>query len=164
MNAIRQEKEQIVEELVSKMQTSKSVVFVEYQGLTVADMENLRNDLRNEGVEFKIYKNKLVKIAAEKAGFAEMNAELIGPNAVAFANGDEVAAARIINKHAQQFDFIKFKTGVFEGKVVDTAALIKIANIPSRETLLTQIAAGLLQPITEVARGLTMLEESHVAG
>ncbi len=163
MNAIRQEKEEIVSEVAAKLQAAKATVFVEYHGLTVEAMTNLRNDLRAEEVELKVYKNRLVKLAATQTGFEELTADLTGPNAVAFANGDETAAARIIAKYAKKYDVLKFKTGVFEGKVIGVEMLTEIANIPSRETLLTQIAAGLLTPLTEVARGLDMLTEEILA-
>jgi large subunit ribosomal protein L10 len=162
MNANRQAKEQVVSEVNTKLGAAKATVLFEYRGLTVTELEALRNDLRAEGVELKVYKNRLVKLAAEQAGYNGLADSLTGPNAIAFSNEDEVAAARIISDHAKKNDVIKFKAGVFEGNVVGTDTLTELANLPSRETLLTQIAAGLLQPLTEVARGLGMLDETHL--
>ena len=88
-------KKVVVEEIAGKFNDSQSAVVVEYRGLSVAEVTELRKSLREEDVEFKVYKNKLVQRATESAGYAEINDKLVGPNAIAFGHSDSVAPARI---------------------------------------------------------------------
>ena len=164
MSALRKAKEKLVQEITEKIQGSKSVYLFEYLGLTVSEITTLRNNLRAEGNEMKVYKNRFIKIAAKNAGMDGLDDSLLGPNAIVFSNEDEVSGARIIADLAKDKEFLKFKAGIFEGKVIDAEFVTELSQIPSRETLLTQIAAGLLQPLQQVAIGLDMLEESHVSG
>ena len=163
MSELRKAKEMLVSEISEKIQDSKSVYLFEYLGLTVSEITKLRNELRSEGNELKIYKNRLIKLAARQAGIAGLDDALLGPNAIVFSNQDEVSGARIVAQHSKGKDFIKFKAGIFEGKVIDADFAKELSLIPSRETLLTQIATGLLQPLQQIAIGLNMLEASHVA-
>lgn len=160
---IRKEKEAIVSEIVDKLKASKGTVVVEYRGLTVAEVTDLRNKLRDEKIEMQVYKNTLSSRAAKDAGYADLADHLTGPNAFVFGMEDEVAAARILAEFAKTHEALKLKAGTLEGKVIDQAVLNELAAIPGREGLLTQLAAGLLQPLKEVAIGLNMLEESHLA-
>ncbi len=163
MSELRKAKEILVSEISEKIQDSKSVYLFEYLGLTVSEITKLRNELRSEGNELKVYKNRLIKLAAKKAGIAGLDDALLGPNAIVFSNQDEVSGARIVAQHSKGKDFMKFKAGIFEGKVIDADFAKELSLIPSRETLLTQIATGLLQPLQQIAIGLNMLEASHVA-
>ena len=164
MRALREAKEKLVQEITEKIQGAKSTFLVEYHGLTVDQITQIRNDLRAEGGEMKVYKNRFVKIAAKKAGIDGLDDALLGPNAFVFSNEDEIAGARILAEHGKKYETIKFKAGIFEGKAIGAEMATELSQIPSRETLLTQIAAGLLQPLKQVAIGLNMLEESHFAG
>ena len=101
--AIIDAKKTVVSEIAQKMKESDSTVVVEYRGLTVAEMTQLRRDLRAEGVDFKIYKNSLAQRAAEEAGATDLAKDLVGPNAIAFG-ADAVAPARVLAKFAKKHD------------------------------------------------------------
>jgi len=144
-------KKQIAQEINSKIDGAESVVVFEYQGLTVAQFEALRNELRSEDVEVKIYKNNITKKAVEAGDYAELSSGLTGPNAIAFSNSDAVAGARIISKFAKDHEVVKFKTGVVDGKVVGIDALNEIAQLPSREGLLSMLLSVLQAPVRDLA-------------
>lgn len=159
---IRKEKEAIVAEISDKLKNAKGTVIVEYRGLSVAEITELRNKLRDEKIEMQVYKNTLSSLASKDAGYADLDKYLTGPNAFVFGMEDEVAAARVLADFAKTHKALVLKAGTLDGKVIDTAMVQEIASIPGREGLLTQLAAGLLQPLKEVAIGLNMLEESHL--
>ncbi|PAT02466.1 50S ribosomal protein L10 [Candidatus Izimaplasma bacterium ZiA1] len=159
-----QRKNEEVKILTEKMQNSNSIVIANYIGLTVEQMTNLRNQLRENGCELKVIKNNIIRRAAEQAGFSEMSEALVGPNAVAFSTEDSVSAAKTIYDFAKDNKALELKVGVVDGEYMNNDKIQQIATIPSRETLLTMIAAGLLQPIKEVAIAIDLhtknLEES----
>lgn len=163
MNKNRKIKENVVSHFSSNLEKAKTTFFIEYLGLTVKEISNLRNDLRAINADFKIYKNRLVKIATKKNKFESINEYLTGPNAAIFSFEDEIDAIRITGQHLKKNDFIKFKAGIFNGEVIDGEYLTKLSNIPPMETLLTQLASGLLQPLQQLSLGLNMLEESHLS-
>ena len=123
-------KKVVVEEIAGKFNDSQSAVVVEYRGLSVAEVTELRKALREEDVEFKVYKNKLVQRATESAGYAEINDKLVGPNAIAFGHSDAVAPARILAKFAKDHEALVIKAGIVEvlfsqrQKVVLTLAIL----------------------------------------
>ena len=112
-------KKVVVEEIAGKFNDSQSAVVVEYRGLSVAEVTELRKSLREEDVEFKVYKNKLVQRATESAGYAEINDKLVGPNAIAFGHSDAVAPARILANFAKDHEALVIKAGIVEGKVLE---------------------------------------------
>ena len=116
--AIIDAKKAVVSEISEKMKNSASTVVVEYRGLTVAEVTQLRRNLREEGVEFKVYKNKLAQRAAEDAGVNALTESLTGPNAIAFGN-DAVAPSRVLAKFAKEHENLVLKAGIVEGKVVE---------------------------------------------
>ncbi len=148
-----------VDGLKEKFLESKTVVVFEYAGLSVANFTQLRSTLRKENVEVKIYKNNITRRAAELAGFGGLVESLTGALAVAISYDDVVAPAKIVYEFAKDNKVVAIRSGVIEGSVADQAALTALATLPSRETLLTQLAAGLLTPIREVTVGLHMLTE-----
>ena len=115
--AIIDSKKAVVSEIAQKMKESQSTVVVEYRGLSVAEVTELRRNLREEGVEFKVYKNSLAQRAAVEAGADDLTKDLIGPNAIAFG-GDAVAPARVLAKFAKKHEHLVLKSGIVEGKVV----------------------------------------------
>lgn len=150
-DVVLEQKKAIIEEISTKINNAESVVFFEYQGLSVSEFEELRSQLRSEGVDIKVYKNRLTKLATAKTGHEALNDELVGPNAIAFANEDSVAAARIISKFAKEHDVIKMKTGIVEGEVVGTDVLAELASLPSRDGLLSMLLSVLQAPIRDTA-------------
>ncbi len=152
-------KKQDVAALVERMQNSKSFVILDYSGLTVEQVTKLRVELLENNCEIAVIKNNITRRAAQELGFGELAEGLVGPNAVAFSNVDSVSAAKIVYDFAQVNKALELKVGVVDGEYMDNENIQVIATIPSRETLLTMIAAGLLQPIKEVAIGLDLMAQ-----
>ncbi len=148
-----------VEALTERMESAKSFVIVDYNGLTVEQVTALRRELRANGCEMAVIKNNITKRAAEKLGFSELNDSLTGPNAVAFSNEDSVSAAKVVYDFAKVNKELELKVGVVDGEYMDSENIQVIATVPSRDTLLTMFAAGLLQPIKEVAIGLDLMAQ-----
>jgi large subunit ribosomal protein L10 len=150
--------------LTERMQNANSFVIVDYAGLTVEQVTQLRRDLLNSGCELKVIKNNITKRAATAAGFSEVAEALVGPNAVAFGDNDSVAAAKAVYDFAKDNKALELKVGVVDGEYMNNEKITTIATIPTREVLLTMIAAGLLQPIKEVAIGLDLMAKKLEEG
>ena len=153
--AIAKKREE-VQFLAEKMQNVKSFVVVDYSGLTVEQVTKLRRELMENGCEMKVIKNNITRRSAEIAGFADVTESLVGPNAVVFSELDSVSAAKIVYDFAKVNKALELKVGVVDGEYMDNENINVIATIPSRETLLTMIAGGILQPIKEVAIALDL--------
>lgn len=151
-------KKAVVSEIANKMKESQSTVVVEYRGLTVAEVTQLRRDLRAEGVEFKVYKNSLAQRAAEEANAADLVKDLIGPNAIAFG-GDAVAPARILAKFAKKHTALVLKSGIVEGKVVDVATITKLSSLPNREGMISMLLGCLQSPVRKFACAVNAVKE-----
>ncbi len=159
VQAIERKKQQ-VQELIEKMKEAKSFVIVDYSGLTVEQITKLRRELRQNGCDMAVIKNNITKRATKELGFEEMQEFLVGPNAVAFSFDDSVSAAKVIYDFAKENNSIELKVGVVDGEYMDQDNIKVIATIPSRETLLTMFAAGILQPIKEVAIALDLMAQN----
>ncbi|WP_308446396.1 50S ribosomal protein L10 [Candidatus Mycoplasma mahonii] len=163
MNANRIAKESQVKEIVDKINNSKSLVIAEYAGLTVVQTQELRRKLKAQGVELKVYKNRLFKIAAKEAGFDGLATDLVGPNAFAFGMEDEISPTKVLAKFAKEHESLKLKMGTYEGKVIGQEELHVIATLPSYDEALTMLAMSMLSPIKFVGSGLHMLAtEGHL--
>lgn len=145
-------KKVVVEEIAGKFNDSQSAVVVEYRGLSVAEVTELRRALREEDVEFKVYKNKLVQRATESAGYAEINDKLVGPNAIAFGHSDAVAPARVLAKFAKDHEALVIKAGIVEGKVLEVEEVNEIAKLPGREGMYSMLLGMLQAPVSKFAR------------
>ncbi len=157
--AIELKKEQVAE-LSKRMQEANSIVLLDYLGLSVDEVTELRDKLRENGCEMAVIKNNIIKRAAEDAGYKDMIDHAIGPNAVAFSHEDSVSAAKVIYEFAKEHKQLELKVGVVDGEYMDNDRIQTIATIPSREELLTMFAGGLLQPIKEVAIALQLHAEN----
>ena len=151
MSKVIETKQQVVTEIADKLRESKSTIVVDYRGLTVSEVTELRKNLREAGVEFKVYKNSLTRRAAESAEMAELNEFLTGPNAIAFSNEDVVAPAKVLNDFAKDHEALEIKAGVIEGKLVTLDEVKAIATLPSREGLLSMLLSVLQAPIRNLA-------------
>lgn len=140
-----------VQEITEKFQSASSVVVVDYRGLNVAQVTELRKQLREAGVEFKVYKNTLTRRAAEAAGLAGINEVLVGPNAIAFSNEDVVAPAKIINEFAKKNEALEIKAGIIEGTISSVEDVKALAELPSREGLLSMLLSVLQAPVRNFA-------------
>jgi len=152
-------KQQQVEELAAKFQEAKTIVAFDYPGLTVAQFTQLRHELRKEGCEVAVIKNNISRRASEAAGIGELADSLTGAKAIVIGYNDVVAPAKIVYEFAKTNKVVKIQAGVVEGKVVDAAGINELATLPSRETMLTMLAAGMLAPVRDIAVGLNMLVE-----
>jgi large subunit ribosomal protein L10 len=151
MSKVIEVKKQIVDEIAGKLKESKSTIVVDYRGLTVSEVTELRKQLREAGVEFKVYKNSMTRRAAETAELADLNASLTGPNAIAFSTEDVVAPAKILNEFAKKHDALEIKAGVVEGNIVTVEEIKALADLPSREGLLSMLLSVLQAPIRNLA-------------
>ncbi|NEU32452.1 50S ribosomal protein L10 [bacterium LRH843] len=145
--SVLEKKQQIVSDIAAKLSASKATVVVDYRGLTVAEVTELRKQLREAGVEFKVYKNTLTRLASEEANLAELNDKLVGPTAIAFSEEDVIAPAKILNEFAKKHEALEIKAGVIEGKVATFEEVKALAELPSREGLLSMLANVLQAPM-----------------
>ncbi|MGI6787500.1 MAG: 50S ribosomal protein L10 [Acholeplasmataceae bacterium] len=152
-------KKQQVQELANKFEEAKTIVAFDYPGLTVAQFTQLRVDLRKEGCEVAVIKNNISRRASETAGIGEFADKLTGAKALVMGYEDVVAPARIVYEFARANRVVKIQAGVVEGKVVDAQGIVELATLPSRDTMLTMLAAGMLGPVRDLAVGLNMLVE-----
>lgn len=146
-----EKKKQIVEEITEKLKSSVSTVVVDYRGLNVSDITELRKQLREAGVEFKVYKNSLSRRAAEAANLEGLNEYLVGPNAIAFSTEDVVAPAKILNEFAKDHEQLEIKAGVIEGNLATVEEIKALADLPSREGLLSMLLSVLQAPMRNFA-------------
>lgn len=151
----RPEKEAAVAEIQEKISRSQSVILADYRGLNVQEATELRKQLREVGVEFKVAKNTLTKLAAKNAEIEGLDDFLQGPIALAFGYDDPVAPAKVLAKFAKDHKNLELKGGLLEGKVIDLNMVNSLAELPSREALLTQIAGLLQAPIRNLVNVLS---------
>ena len=140
-----------VEEITEKFKTAATIVVVDYRGLTVGQITDLRKQLREAGVEFKVYKNTMTRRAIEELGLEGLNENLTGPNAIAFSTEDVVAPAKIINDFAKKNDKLEIKAGVIEGALATADDIKALAELPSREGLLSMLLSVLQAPMRNFA-------------
>lgn len=151
MSKVIENKQAQVQEITEKFQNAASVVVVDYRGLNVAQVTELRKQLREAGVEFKVYKNTLTRRATEAVGLAGINDVLVGPNAIAFSNEDVVAPAKIINEFAKKNEALEIKAGIIEGTISSVEDVKALAELPSREGLLSMLLSVLQAPVRNFA-------------
>ena len=147
-------KKKIVEEIKEKFNNSKSVIFVNYKGINVEQDTKLRKSFRENNVEYKIYKNRLIKIALDELGITNYDAKYLdGTTSVAFG-ADEVGAASVLYKAIKEFNLLETKFGIVNGEVVDAAQIEALSKIPSKEILIAQLLGMLNAPVAALARVL----------
>jgi large subunit ribosomal protein L10 len=144
----RPEKVAMVEEIQERFSRTQGMVLTDYRGLNAAEMTALRKELREAGVEFKVFKNTLTTLAAQGAEMNDLVQFLTGPTAFAFGYDDPVAPAKIISEFAKKHKALEVKGGVVEGKVVGPEGVADLANLPSREVLLSMVMRGMQGPIS----------------
>lgn len=152
-------KQPIVAAIAEDIKDAQSIVLVDYRGLTVAQDTELRKQLREAGVVYKVCKNTMMRRAFEGTEFAGLDEYLEGPSAIAISKDDATAPARIICKFAKEADKLELKAGVIEGTLYDVAALTELAEIPSREVLLSRLLGSMQSPITNFARVIKQIAE-----
>lgn len=143
----RQEKDKMLIELREKLEKSQSVVIIDYRGLNVAAMTKLRRRLKENGCELLVAKNTLTKIAAGTIELEGMDPYLEGPTAMAFGYEDPVAPAKVLAELAREFKTMQVKAGVLERRVIDNQGVKALADLPSREVLLSKVLGGMQSPM-----------------
>ena len=151
MSKALEKKKQMVAEIAEKLKNSKSTILTDYRGLTVAEMNELRKQLREAGVEYKVLKNTLTRRATAETGLSELDQHLTGPTAIAFSAEDVVAPAKILYKFSKDHEALEIKGGVVEGRVVGLDEIKELADLPSREGLLSMLLSVLQAPIRNFA-------------
>ncbi|MDX9918179.1 MAG: 50S ribosomal protein L10 [Gudongella sp.] len=149
-----QGKAQLIEEIKEKISSSQSMVLVDYRGLNVAQLTELRKKYREAGVDYKVYKNTMMRFAFKELGLEEFNEYLKGPSAVAFGKDDPVSAAKITTEFAKTADKLEVKAGIVDGRVIDANGVKNLAELPSKEVLVAQVLGGLNAPIQGFANVL----------
>ena len=157
-------KKPIVDEISEKIKDAQSVVLVDYRGLTVEQDTNLRKNLREAGVFYKVYKNTFMNFAFKGTQFEGLTEYLEGPSAIAVSAEDATAPARVLSEFAKTADKLEIKAGVVEGTMYDAKGMAVIASIPSREVLLSRLLGSLQSPVTNFARVLNQLAEKRGEG
>lgn len=157
-------KQPIVDEISESIKDAQAVVLVSSRGLTVEEDTKLRKELREAGVIYKVYKNTMMRRAFEGTDFAQLDEYLAGPSAIAISKDDVTAPARILNKYVKDVEPMEFKAGVVEGKLCDVSEIQNLANIPSRDELLSKLLGSLQSPITNLARVLNQIAEQGGEG
>jgi len=146
------EKQEFIEELHGKFMAAKSAILTDYKGLTVAEITELRNELRKSQLEYRVIKNTLAKRAAVGTEADKLSSYLQGPTGLVLGFGDAVTPAKVVMAHAKKQPKLKVRAGLIEGTVADEDMLKAIALLPSRDELLSQMAAGFQAPASQMAR------------
>ena len=150
----RPEKELIVSEVAESLNQAKGVYLTDFTGLNVEDMNELRKTFRESSIQFRVVKNTLARRSVEEAGYEGLLEYLSGPTAFAFTNTDPSMPARIINEFAKKKEKPKIKALIFEGEIIDSAQVERIANLPPREVLVAKLLGTLNAPLTNLASTL----------
>ena len=154
-------KKPVVDEISANLEGAAGVVLGDHCGLTVEQDTQLRKQLREAGVVYKVYKNTLVKRVVAGTEFESISDTLEGTNAIAFCKTDATAPARILANFAKTADALELKCGVVEGTFYDAAGIATIATIPSREELLSKLLGSMQSPITNFARVIKQIAEKN---
>lgn len=160
---VLQEKQQAAELVSAKMRESSCTIVADYRGLNVAQVTDLRKKLREAGVEFQVIKNTVARRATAAAELTELDSALTGPTAIAFSK-DPVAGAKILTEFAKKNDKLQVKAGVVEGKVVDSAQIKALAELPSRDGMLSMLLSVLQAPIRNFALAVKAVAEKQEGG
>jgi len=151
MSNVIEKKKQLVQEISDKFKASQSTLLVDYRGLDVAEVTELRKELREAGVDYKVYKNTMTRRAATDAELEELNDLLVGPTAIAFSNEDVIAPARIINDFAKEHEALEIKGGVIEGNVASLEQIKELADLPNYEGMVSMLLSVLQAPVRNFA-------------
>lgn len=141
-------KKVVVADIKSKMEAAQSIVLVDYRGLTVAEVTELRNQFRKAGAEYAVLKNTMVRLAAKELGIEGLDPYLNGPTAVAFGMNDPVAPAKVMTEFIKKTKKTQIKCGVVDGKVIDVAGVQALADLPPKEVLIAKLMGSLNSPIS----------------
>lgn len=149
--SVLEQKKQVVSEIADKIRYSKSTIIVNYRGLDVSEVTELRKQLREAGIDFKVYKNTMLRRATAEVDMSGLDEQLVGPTAVAFSKEEIVAPAKILNNFGKEHEALEIKTGVIEGEIASIEQIKSLAELPSQEGLLSMLCNVLQAPIRNLA-------------
>ena len=159
MSANLEAKKVLVEEIKEKIKSAISLTFVDYRGLTVEEDTKMRKEFREAGVEYKVYKNRLILKALEELGYTGYNDVLEGTTAVVFGMQDEVSGPRILVNTIEKAKKMQIKCGMLNGERIDSNMVNQLAKIPSKEVLISKLLYMLQSPVRSVAIALNAIAE-----
>jgi large subunit ribosomal protein L10 len=155
----KSQKKQLVEELHAKFEKSKIVILTDYKGLNVSKINELRRKLTDSNIEYRVVKNTLLARASEDTDVAAVKDHFTGPTAIALSYDDPVAPAKVLADFAKDNDKLEIKIGVMAGKLLDVKAIKSLAELPSREVLLSQVLSVMNAVPTALVRALSNVPE-----
>ncbi len=161
MSANLEAKKTAVEEIKNLISSSKSIVLVDYKGITVSDDTALRKTMRENNVTYKVIKNTLFNKACEQLGIAGLEESLNGTTAFAFSGEDETAAPRMVKKATKDYSALSIKAGLYNNKAIDEKEVMALASIPGREQLMAQLLFVLNAPVSGLARAIKAIAEKE---
>lgn len=144
-------KRETVAALKEELSSSSTLIVSEYRGLKVSEIAEIRRSLRKQDVSYRVVKNRLMRIAANESGNDALSPFLEGPSAIAFGSGDEATIAKAVLDATRPYKIVKVKGGVLSGRAIDASAVTRLATLPSREVLLSQIAGAIVAPLATMA-------------
>ncbi|WP_159648992.1 50S ribosomal protein L10 [Erysipelothrix aquatica] len=159
-NEVLENKKAVVAEIQDKVKNSASSIIVEYHGLDVGQITTLRRQLREEGIEFKVYKNKLFQRAVEGTEFEGLKDELVGPNAVAFGT-DAVAPSRVLAQFAKKNKKLVLKAGVVDGNIVNAEEIKELSALPNHDGMISMLLGMFQSPIRSFAYAVSQVAEQR---
>ena len=157
------QKQAIIDEIKDKFERAESAVVIDYMGITVEQADAMRKKLREAEVDYTVYKNTLVKRAIAGTDYEKMAEVLEGPSAFAFSYSDATAPARVLNESIKEFKKMEFKGGFVEGDYYDKEGIVQIADIPSRDVLISKFMGSIQSPIANFARVVKQIAEKEEA-
>ena len=158
----KQSKEDLVAELAEKLKVAKAAFLADYRGLDVDQANDLRNKLREVGVEYRVVKNTLLRLAAKDTGSACFDEYLNGPTAIALVNEDPVAPAKALVEFAKKYNVFELKAGMLDGKLLAVTDIVALAELPSREVLLAKMLGSMSAPATNFVGVLAAVPRTFV--
>jgi large subunit ribosomal protein L10 len=154
-------KKGVVADIKEKFEKAQSAVLVDYRGLNVAEVTDLRNQLRKAGVEYAVLKNTMINLAIKDLNLDDMKAHLEGPTAVAFGYEDAVAPAKILADFAKKNKNVTIKCGVVDGAYIDENGVQSLANTPSREVLIAKIMGSMMSSVSKFVYALEAIRKKQ---
>ena len=163
-NSILEQKKQIVAELAEEIKNSVSGVLVNYQGITVDSDTKMRKALREAGVKYRVVKNSLTGRACDKVGYSEMKQYLVGMTAIAISENDAVAPAKVLKEYADKVESFTILAGYVDGAVIDAKTVVALAEIPSKEVLISKFLGSIQSPLYNFAYAIKAVADKKAEG
>ena len=154
-------KAEIVKQTTDMLNAAQSAIVVDYRGLTVAEVTDLRKQLRDAGIQMSVIKNKILDRAVEGTDYEDLRSTFVGPTAGAFSDEDPIAPAKILKKFADDHDALEIKGGFIEKSVKTLDEINEYANMPGREELLSMLASALQDPMRKIARAVKAIADKE---